>query len=135
MADLLDVSDDDCRNKLRMDRKRSGQTVSQEFHSVLRSVLKLHFVLLVKPLPVPDDSNDPRWGKFKTDPQVKGSRYKTWPYYASWTEIFGKDRANGENAVDPIDLVNDLQNSAVQEQGGDTEENHIPSKPTGVNEA
>ncbi|KAL8536140.1 hypothetical protein ACS0TY_011683 [Phlomoides rotata] len=41
--------------------RRSGQTVSQEFHSVLRSVLKLHSLFLVKPLHVPEDSNDPRW--------------------------------------------------------------------------
>ncbi|KAL8545813.1 hypothetical protein ACS0TY_005798 [Phlomoides rotata] len=294
MADLLDVSDEDCRNKLQMDRnsfyrlcyilqtigglksskhinvfekvamflsilehhsknrcvkfqfKRSGQTVSQEFHSVLRSVLKLHSLLLVKPLPVPEDSNDTRWGKFKdsgkekaprgcmswsrveedalihcltdivndgwkaengfkagfqrelekmmrmllpgtdivanphinskihvwkkeysalsdllsksgigwnsttsmigmedegvwdacrrADPQVKGSRYKSWPYYARWIEIFGKDRATRENAMDPIDLVNDLQCSVVQEQGEDTEENHNPVKPVDVNE-
>ncbi|KAL8505739.1 hypothetical protein ACS0TY_016815 [Phlomoides rotata] len=45
--------------------KRSGQTVSKEFHSVLRSTLKLHNLLLVKPNSVPDDSNDTRWGKFK----------------------------------------------------------------------
>ncbi|KAL8524666.1 hypothetical protein ACS0TY_014318 [Phlomoides rotata] len=45
--------------------KRSGQTISKEFHSVLRSVLKLHNLLLVKPHPVPNDSNDTRWGQFK----------------------------------------------------------------------
>ncbi|KAL8498150.1 hypothetical protein ACS0TY_021472 [Phlomoides rotata] len=65
----------------------------------------------------------------------EGSRYKAWPYYASWIEIFGKDRANGENTMDPVDLVNDLQRSAMQEQGGETEENHNPTKPIGVNVA
>ncbi|KAL8481920.1 hypothetical protein ACS0TY_027620 [Phlomoides rotata] len=113
MADLLEASDEDCRNKLRMDRtsfyrlcdilqnvgrlksfkyinvyekvamflsilahhsknrcvkfqfKRSRQTVLKEFHSVQRSVLKLHYLLLVKPHPVAEDSNDTRWGKFK----------------------------------------------------------------------
>ncbi|KAL8553854.1 hypothetical protein ACS0TY_002214 [Phlomoides rotata] len=45
--------------------KRSGQTVSRYFHSDLWSVLKLHSLFLVKPQPIPDDSNDPRWQKFK----------------------------------------------------------------------
>ncbi|KAL8476866.1 hypothetical protein ACS0TY_029241 [Phlomoides rotata] len=40
--------------------KRSGKIVSKYFHSVLRSVLKLHYLFLV-----PDDSTDPRWQKFK----------------------------------------------------------------------
>ncbi|KAL8504609.1 hypothetical protein ACS0TY_015971 [Phlomoides rotata] len=113
LRDLVEVSDDDCKNMLRMDRgafnrfchilisvgglknskhvvarekvamflyilahhtknraikfqfKRSGQTVSKYFHMVLRSVLKLHSLFLVKPEPIPEDSTDPRWGKFK----------------------------------------------------------------------
>ncbi|KAL8501446.1 hypothetical protein ACS0TY_020832 [Phlomoides rotata] len=43
---------------------RSGQTVSKHFHSILRSVLKLHSLLLVQPQPVPNDSSDLRWKKF-----------------------------------------------------------------------
>ncbi|KAL8457778.1 hypothetical protein ACS0TY_035598 [Phlomoides rotata] len=113
MRDLVEVSDDDCKKMLRMDRvafvrlcsllqtagglnnskyvtaqekvamflsilahhtknrsvmfqfKRSGQTVSKYFHHVLRAVLKLHSLFLVKPQPIPDDSTDPRWQKFK----------------------------------------------------------------------
>ncbi|KAL8487192.1 hypothetical protein ACS0TY_023746 [Phlomoides rotata] len=45
--------------------KRSGQTVSKHFHSVLQSVLKLHSIFLVQPEPVPDDSEDPKWQNFK----------------------------------------------------------------------
>ncbi|KAL8481758.1 hypothetical protein ACS0TY_028055 [Phlomoides rotata] len=44
----------------------------------------------------------------KVDPQVKTMRYKSWPYYGQWLDIFGKDRATGEHAMDPIDIVNDL---------------------------
>ncbi|KAL8485040.1 hypothetical protein ACS0TY_027371 [Phlomoides rotata] len=113
LSELVDVSDDDCKNVLRMDRlaflrfcnvlvsdgglknskhvsakekvaiflfilahhsknriakfqfKRSGQTISKYFHGVLHCVLKLHSAFLVEPQPVPDDSSDPRWGKFK----------------------------------------------------------------------
>ncbi|KAL8486027.1 hypothetical protein ACS0TY_028072 [Phlomoides rotata] len=45
--------------------KRSGQTVLKHFHAVLRCVLRLHNVFLVTPQPIPDDSTDERWGKFK----------------------------------------------------------------------
>ncbi|KAL8540885.1 hypothetical protein ACS0TY_002215 [Phlomoides rotata] len=283
MADLLHVNDEDCRNKLQMDRtsfyrlcsilqhvgglkpskyvnvfekvamfliilahhsknrcvkfqfKRSGQTVSKIFHSVLRSVLKLHNLLLVKPhsvlmiattlarinlrswsrveedalihcltdivndgwkaengfkagflqelekgmrktLPCTDIVANPhinskihvwkkaysaltdlmsksgiRWNSTtsmidvkdegvwdacrRVDPQVKGIRYKTWPYYSHWLEIFGKDRATGENALDPNDLVNDLNRSIGQEQVGDIEEDCAPIPPIEVNEA
>ncbi|KAL8528287.1 hypothetical protein ACS0TY_005914 [Phlomoides rotata] len=375
MADLVQVSDEDCRNKLRMDRsyfyrlchllqdvgglksskyinvyekvamflsilahhsknrcvkfqfKGSGQTVSKQFHSVLRSVFKLHYLLLVKPTPIPDDSNDTRWGNFKgclgaldgtyidvhipsidkgryrnrkgnvlvvcdinmsftyvltgwegsatysrvlrdaihrehglkvpkgnyylcdngypncegfltlykgvryhlsewnnrrpqnfqaiephapgtgndvfkgkaskgrrswsrveedalisclidivndgwkadnsfkagfqrelekrmlkifpgtdlvanphinskihADPQVRGIHFKSWPFYSKWLDIFGKDRATGENAMDPIDLVNDLLRNDNQEQDGDNEDKYNSINPTRVND-
>ncbi|KAL8522741.1 hypothetical protein ACS0TY_012908 [Phlomoides rotata] len=113
MRDLVEVSDEDCKKMLRMDRnaflrlcnllhtlvqlkkskyvtiqekvamflsilshhtknwsvtfqfRRSWQTVSKYFHEVLRCVLKLHTLFLVHPQPVPNDSTDNRWGKFK----------------------------------------------------------------------
>ncbi|KAL8532950.1 hypothetical protein ACS0TY_009274 [Phlomoides rotata] len=88
--------------------KRSGQTVSKHFHSVLKSVLKLHSLFLVQPEPVAEDSEDPRWQNFKAGPHVKTMRYKSWPYYGFWQEIFGKDRATGEHAAGAMDLVNEL---------------------------
>ncbi|KAH6783799.1 hypothetical protein C2S52_008758 [Perilla frutescens var. hirtella] len=36
----------------------------------------------------------------KIDPFARTMRYKTWPHYHHWCEIFGKDRATGENAED-----------------------------------
>ncbi|KAL8516049.1 hypothetical protein ACS0TY_014647 [Phlomoides rotata] len=45
--------------------KRSGQIVSKHFHSVLRSVVKLHSIILSEPQPVPEDNTDTRWGCFK----------------------------------------------------------------------
>ncbi|KAL0303182.1 UNVERIFIED_CONTAM: hypothetical protein Sradi_6186300 [Sesamum radiatum] len=38
----------------------------------------------------------------KIDPFGKTLRYKSFPYYAQWCEVFGKDRATGERGVDPI---------------------------------
>lgn len=36
----------------------------------------------------------------KIDPLARTMRYKSWPHYHHWCEIFGKDRATGENAED-----------------------------------
>ncbi|KAL8507484.1 hypothetical protein ACS0TY_018140 [Phlomoides rotata] len=58
--------------------------------------------------------------QIKADPSLKGVRYKTWPYYSHWIDIFGKDRATGENAVDPTDLGN------KRECEGDTCEKYVP---------
>ncbi|KAL8462396.1 hypothetical protein ACS0TY_033431 [Phlomoides rotata] len=63
-----------------------------------------------------------------------GIRFKTWPYYTQWLEIYGKDRATGENAVNPMDLVNELLSNPEQEQKGDTDEKNIPKNPFTVNE-
>ncbi|KAL8488380.1 hypothetical protein ACS0TY_024601 [Phlomoides rotata] len=59
------------------------------------------------------------------DPHVKGVRFKTWPYYPKWIDIFGKDKATGEHAVDPIDLVNELYRNDMEEEG-DTGEKYVP---------
>ncbi|KAL8486572.1 hypothetical protein ACS0TY_023306 [Phlomoides rotata] len=61
----------------------------------------------------------------RADPQIKGLRYKSWPYYSHWLEIFGKDMATGENAVDPIDLVNELVREG-QEADGETGDGYVP---------
>ncbi|KAL8476163.1 hypothetical protein ACS0TY_028719 [Phlomoides rotata] len=70
-----------------------------------------------------------RWA----DPCVKGLRYKTWPYYPQWIEIFGKDRATGENVVDPIDLVNELYNNGLNREG-ETGERYMPLTPDTLND-
>ncbi|XP_073037726.1 uncharacterized protein [Primulina eburnea] len=44
---------------------RSGQTVSAHFHDVLKSLLKLHPLLLVKPSPVDEECTKDAWRCFK----------------------------------------------------------------------
>ncbi|KAL8456422.1 hypothetical protein ACS0TY_034579 [Phlomoides rotata] len=61
----------------------------------------------------------------RAEPHVKGVRYKSWPYYTQWIEIFGKDRATGDNAVDPIDIVDGLDR-CVDEQKWDNGDKEIP---------
>ncbi|KAL8514686.1 hypothetical protein ACS0TY_013685 [Phlomoides rotata] len=53
----------------------------------------------------------------KIDPKVVSMRHKYWPYYESWLDIFGKDRATGEHAADPIDIVNKLMRNETEEKG------------------
>ncbi|XP_073057627.1 uncharacterized protein [Primulina eburnea] len=47
------------------DYVRSGQTVSCHFHEVLRAILKLHPILLVKPVPVDENCSNNTWKWFK----------------------------------------------------------------------
>ena len=47
------------------------------------------------------------------DARAKGLRYKTFPFYKDWCEIFGKDRATGENAVD----FNSFENEPLDVDG------------------
>ncbi|CAN1316271.1 Protein ALP1-like [Linum perenne] len=44
---------------------RSGETISRNIHKVLRAMLKLNHILLKKPEPIPDNSNDVKWRHFK----------------------------------------------------------------------
>ncbi|KAL0463186.1 UNVERIFIED_CONTAM: hypothetical protein Slati_0206200 [Sesamum latifolium] len=47
------------------------------------------------------DTTDDHWANFlKTDASAKNMRFKSWPFYPDWLEIFGKDRATGEGRRD-----------------------------------
>ncbi|PPD98891.1 hypothetical protein GOBAR_DD04105 [Gossypium barbadense] len=45
--------------------RRSGETVSRAFHSVLNAIIRLQGVLFKKPEPITADSSDTRWKWFK----------------------------------------------------------------------
>ncbi|KAL8502015.1 hypothetical protein ACS0TY_021225 [Phlomoides rotata] len=45
-------------------------------------------------------------------------------------EIFGKDRATGENAVDLIDLANEIGRNEVEDEG-ETGDRYVPLSPKG----
>ncbi|KAL8483293.1 hypothetical protein ACS0TY_026108 [Phlomoides rotata] len=61
----------------------------------------------------------------QADPHLKSVCFKSWPYYSQWLEIFGKDRATGENAVDPLDLFQELMWVNL-DQAGETGDKYIP---------
>ncbi|KAL8487774.1 hypothetical protein ACS0TY_024192 [Phlomoides rotata] len=49
---------------VKFNHHRSGQTVSHYVHAVLLTILKMHYVLFIRPEPVPSDSTNPRWKWF-----------------------------------------------------------------------
>ncbi|KAL8488703.1 hypothetical protein ACS0TY_024842 [Phlomoides rotata] len=52
------------------------------------------------------DCTDELWEVVvKKDPAMRGMRYKEWPLYPDWIEIFGRDRATGEVAEDILDAA------------------------------
>ncbi|KAG5586447.1 hypothetical protein H5410_046881 [Solanum commersonii] len=57
--------------------------------------------------------DDPKfWDDFKkVDPNAKNLNKKKWPMFVDWEEIFGKDRATGEFAEGPLDVVEEIQRS------------------------
>ncbi|KAL0385739.1 UNVERIFIED_CONTAM: hypothetical protein Sradi_2968200 [Sesamum radiatum] len=59
----------------------------------------------------------------KIDLFAKTLRFKSFPYYSAWTEIFGKDRDTGELAEDIYNASNNVSYSCVP---SNTE--HVSSK-------
>ncbi|KAL0367557.1 UNVERIFIED_CONTAM: hypothetical protein Sradi_3645800 [Sesamum radiatum] len=50
--------------------------------------------------------NNDVWDEYlKVDPSVRTMRFKSWPFFNAWREIFGKDGAQGEVAEDINDTV------------------------------
>ncbi|KAL8557247.1 hypothetical protein ACS0TY_004620 [Phlomoides rotata] len=43
------------------------------------------------------------------DPLMRGMRYKEWPYFPDWVDIFGLDRATGSIAEDVVEMAKRLK--------------------------
>ncbi|XP_073152797.1 uncharacterized protein [Henckelia pumila] len=91
------------------------------------------------------ESTDEAWEGFvKTDPNVRTWRYKSWPYFADWCEIFGYDRANGQRlssftaAVQqvlnvPEDVIAEMNvgfEHLLNEMEGGSESNSVANPPS-----
>lgn len=48
------------------------------------------------------------------DPNAHGLKNKSFPFYNDWIEIFGKDRANGENTQTFSDIIQNVLNNNSQ---------------------
>ncbi|CAA0840456.1 Unknown protein [Striga hermonthica] len=53
-------------------------------------------------------------------------RYKSWPYYADWVEVFGKDRATGQGAMGFTDAVNEVLHNNTEPIPVATTPQHVP---------
>lgn len=72
----------------------------------------------------------------QSHPNAKGLRNKSFPFYDELSQVFGKDRANGEGVESPADAVeeitNDEENSPVQlEQQKENIEDEVSTKING----
>lgn len=50
----------------------------------------------------------------QTNSNARLMRFKSWPFYHDWNEIFGRDRATGEQAEDLVAAVNELISKETQ---------------------
>ena len=63
---FLHIIDHHTKNRvLKHQTTRSGETVSRQFHAVLKAVLRLYELLFKKPKPIPKNTTDDRWKWFK----------------------------------------------------------------------
>ncbi|XP_047963587.1 uncharacterized protein LOC125208075 isoform X2 [Salvia hispanica] len=83
------------------------------------------------------DIDDEQWTQVvQKDSNAKYTRNKSWPMFADWKEIFGKDRAEGVKVMDTGDAVRKIygSGSGVNENSPMTLEELFPDEvfPTGV---
>ncbi|KAL8547668.1 hypothetical protein ACS0TY_007116 [Phlomoides rotata] len=56
------------------------------------------------------ECTDEQWDDVvRRDPNMRGMRYKEWPYFPDWVEIFGLDRATGSVAEDVVEMAKRLK--------------------------
>ncbi|KAG8376055.1 hypothetical protein BUALT_Bualt09G0023800 [Buddleja alternifolia] len=75
----------------------------------------------------------------RNDPSARLMRYKSWPFYREWCDVFGKDRATGEGAEDIAEALGGLMNDENQEgdlmgEEANQQENAGETETTSVNE-
>ncbi|XP_074336754.1 uncharacterized protein LOC141673925 [Apium graveolens] len=64
---LYVLSHDTKNRRVQLHFKRSGETVSRYFNSVLRAIIRCNHLLLKKPQPVTEDCQDERWMWFQVN--------------------------------------------------------------------
>ncbi|KAG6421990.1 hypothetical protein SASPL_118556 [Salvia splendens] len=80
----------------------------KKFYSAVSSILERSGVGFNNHGDFKIDCDEHVWSEIiKADSGARFIRYKSWPYYADWKMVFGKDRATGNNAQD-TDRANEL---------------------------
>ncbi|KAL0374105.1 UNVERIFIED_CONTAM: hypothetical protein Sradi_3326200 [Sesamum radiatum] len=71
------------------------------------------------------DSQDVREEYCKVDPTAQTMRYKSWPFFPTWREIFGRDRVDGGCI---LEIVNEYVHPSKSQVGQtDTQECYVPT--------
>ncbi|XP_012836526.1 PREDICTED: uncharacterized protein LOC105957141 [Erythranthe guttata] len=75
-----------------------------------------------------DVVDDQVWQDYiKTDVNARSMRYKSWPFYKDWSQIFGKDRATGEHNEAFTEAINDLvSNSNKGKEHMSNDDDEVP---------
>ncbi|KAG6391419.1 hypothetical protein SASPL_149173 [Salvia splendens] len=80
----------------------------KKFYSAVSSILERSGVGFNNHGDFKIDCDEHVWSEIiKADSGARFLRYKSWPYYADWKMVFGKDRATGNNAQD-TDRANEI---------------------------
>ncbi|KAL8528985.1 hypothetical protein ACS0TY_006449 [Phlomoides rotata] len=58
------------------------------------------------------------------DPNARGLKNMSFPFYVDWLEIFGNDRATGVNSQSHVDAGDDVINKTTKHKEGSTGGNH-----------
>ncbi|XP_057796019.1 uncharacterized protein LOC131012126 [Salvia miltiorrhiza] len=72
------------------------------------------------------DVTNEQWAQIcRADRNAELMRYKSWPMFDAWKEVFGKDRATGEHAEDLMDAVNDMYRAGNVAENTHEEESDV----------
>ncbi|KAL8463189.1 hypothetical protein ACS0TY_033231 [Phlomoides rotata] len=90
-------------------RITSHITIWKKFHDSLQTMLTGNSGICFNTATGLIDCHNDAWAFIvKVDPNATNMRYKTWPLYEDWKEIFGMERANRGVAEDIIQVVNNF---------------------------
>ncbi|KAL8496258.1 hypothetical protein ACS0TY_020100 [Phlomoides rotata] len=107
-------------------------TIWKKAHGSLQTMLNNNSGIGFSPTTGLLDCHDDCWARIvKADPNATNMRYKPWPFYDDWNEIFGTDRANGRAAEDVLDAANGIRNECDPDLG----EHFVNPTPTPPDEA
>ncbi|KAL8520692.1 hypothetical protein ACS0TY_011296 [Phlomoides rotata] len=85
-------------------------TIWKKFHGPLQTMLGGNSGIGFNTVTGMIDCHNDAWALIvKADPNATNMRYKSWPLYEDWKEIFGMERANGAIVEDVTQAVNNLQ--------------------------